>query len=94
MNNNNIFTIQLRKLDNDYIVDTLIDNLSKKTIKFKVTNRVNGEIKREGSLPMIEINLIEEEIKHLEKIIENKEDITKESISILLIYMKKLFNII
>ena len=80
---NYCFTMQLRTPDGDYIVDTLIDNLSKRSIKFKVTNRVNGNIKREGSVPFVEINLVEEEIKHLEKKIENKEDITKESISVL-----------
>ena len=89
INNNNSFTMQLRTPDGDYIVDTLIDNLSKNTIKFKVTNRVNGNIKREGSVPMIEINLVEEEIKHLEKKIENKEEITKESISILVSLYEK-----
>ena len=80
---NYCFTMQLRTPDGDYIVDTLIDNLSKRSIKFKVTNRINGNIKREGSVPFVEINLVEEEIKHLEKKIENKEDITKESISVL-----------
>ena len=82
-NNNNYFTMQLRTPDGDYIVDTLIDNLSKSSIKFKVTNKVNGNIKREGSVPLIEINLVEEEIKHLEKKITAKEYITKESISVL-----------
>ena len=81
--NYNCFTMQLRTPDGDYIVDTLIENLSKRSIKFKVTNKINGNIKREGSVPMVEINLVEEEIKHLESKINNKEDITKESISVL-----------
>ena len=82
--NNNYFTMQLRTPDGDYIVDTLIDNLSKRSIKFKVTNKVNGNIKREGSVPLVEINLVEDEIKHLEKNIANKEEISKESISVLI----------
>ena len=81
--NNNIFQMELRTPDGDYIVDTLIDNLSKRSIQFKVTNKIGSNIKREGSVPMIEINLVEEEIKHLESKINNKEDITKESISVL-----------
>ena len=81
--NNNIFQMELRTPDGDYIVDTLIDNLSKRSIQFKVTNKIGSNIKREGSVPMIEINLVEEEIKHLENKINNKEDITKESISVL-----------
>ena len=83
LGNYNCFTMQLRTPDGDYIVDTLIENLSKRSIKFKVTNKINGNIKREGSVPMVEINLVEEEIKHLENKINNKEDITKESISVL-----------
>ena len=58
--NYNTYEMQLRTPDGDYIVDTLIENLSKRSIKFKVTNKVNGTIKREGSVPMIEINLFEE----------------------------------
>ena len=81
--NYNSYTMDLRTPDGDYIVDTLIDNLSKSSIKFKVTNKINGNIKREGSVPMVEINLVEEEIKHLENKINNKEDISKESISVL-----------
>ena len=81
--NNNFFTMKLRTPDGDYIVDTLIDNLSKRSIKFKVTNKLNGNIKREGSVPFVEINLVEEEIKHLEKKINDKEEMSKESISIL-----------
>ena len=61
------YTMQLQTQDGDYIVDTLIDNLSKRSINFKVTNKINGNIKREGRVPMIEINLVEEEIKNLEK---------------------------
>ena len=78
------YTMQLQTQDGDYIVDTLIDNLSKRSINFKVTNKINGNIKREGRVPMIEINLVEEEIKNLEKKINNKEGINKESISILI----------
>ena len=71
--------MQLRTPDGDYIVDTLIDNLSKRSIKFKVTNKVNGNIKREGSVPLVEINLVEDEIKHLEKnIADKKENKTKQ----------------
>ena len=81
--NNNIFQMELRTPDGDYIVDTLIDNLSKRSIQFKVTNKIGSNIKREGSVPMIEISLVEEEIKHLENKINNKEDVTKESISVL-----------
>ena len=78
------FTMQFKTKDGDYIVDTLIDNLSKRAINFKVTNKINGNIKREGAVPMVEINLVEEEVKNLEKKIKNKENITKESISILI----------
>ena len=81
--NNNIFQMELRTPDGDYIVDTLIENLSKRSIQFKVTNKIGSNIKREGSVPMIEISLVEEEIKHLENKINNKEDVTKESISVL-----------
>jgi hypothetical protein len=81
---NSNFTMQFKTQDGDYIVDTLIDNLSKRSINFKVTNTINGNIKREGTVPMVEINLVEEEIKNLEKKINNKENITKESISILI----------
>ena len=81
---NSNFTMQFKTQDGDYIVDTLIDNLSKRSIYFKVTNTINGNIKREGTVPMVEINLVEEEIKNLEKKINNKENITKESISILI----------
>ncbi len=80
---NNIFQMELRTPDGDYIVDTLIENLSKRSIQFKVTNKIGDNIKREGSVPMIEINLVEEEIKHLENKINSKEDVTKESISVL-----------
>jgi len=78
------FTMQFKTKDGDYIVDTLIINLSKRAINFKVTNKINGNIKREGAVPMVEINLVEEEVKNLEKKIKNKENITKESISILI----------
>ena len=78
------YTMQFKTKDGDYIVDTLIDNLSKRAINFKVTNKINGNIKREGAVPMVEINLVEEEVKNLEKKIKNKENITKESISILI----------
>ena len=78
------FTMQFRTNDGDYIVDTLIDNLSKRSINFKVTNKINGNIKREGTVPMVEINLVEEEVKNLENKIKNKESMTKESISILI----------
>ena len=81
---NNYYVMQLRTPDGDYIVDTLIENLSKRSINFKVTNKINGNIKREGSVPLIEINLVEEEIKNLEKKISSKEDVTKESISVLI----------
>ena len=78
------YIMQFKTKDGDYIVDTLIDNLSKRAINFKVTNKINGNIKREGAVPMVEINLVEEEVKNLEKKIKNKENITKESISILI----------
>ena len=78
------YTMQFKTQDGDYIVDTLIDNLSKRSINFKVTQTINGNIKREGTVPMVEINLVEEEIKNIEKKIKNKENITKESISILI----------
>ena len=78
------YTMQFKTQDGDYIVDTLIDNLSKRSINFKVTKTINGNIKREGTVPMVEINLVEEEIKNIEKKIKNKENITKESISILI----------
>ena len=78
------FIMQFKTKDGDYIVDTLIDNLSKRSINFKVTNKINGNIKREGAVPLVEINLVEEEVKNLEKKIKNKENITKESISILI----------
>ena len=78
------YTMQFRTNDGDYIVDTLIDNLSKRSINFKVTNKINGNIKREGTVPMVEINLVEEEVKNLENKIKNKESMTKESISILI----------
>ena len=81
---NSNYTQQFKTEDGDYIVDTLIDNLSKKSINFKVTNKVNGNIKREGTVPLVEINLVEEEIKNLENKIKNKESMTKESISILI----------
>ena len=81
---NSNYTQQFKTEDGDYIVDTLIDNLSKKSINFKVTNKVNGNIKREGTVPLVEINLVEEEIKNLENKIKNKECMTKESISILI----------
>ena len=81
---NRNYTQQFKTEDGDYIVDTLIDNLSKKSINFKVTNKVNGNIKREGTVPLVEINLVEEEIKNLENKIKNKESMTKESISILI----------
>ena len=77
------FTMQLKTQDGDYIVDTLIDNLSKRSINFKVTNKIDGNIKREGTIPMVEINLVEEEVKNIENKMKNKENITKESISIL-----------
>ena len=82
--NYNTFTMQLRTPDGNYIVDTLIDNLSKQKIKFKVTNKKDGNIVREGTAPRIEISLVEEEIKHLEDKINKKEDISKESISVLI----------
>ena len=82
--NYNTFTMQLRTPDGNYIVDTLIDNLSKQKIKFKVTNKKDGNIVREGTAPRVEISLVEEEIKHLEDKINNKEDISKESISVLI----------
>ena len=78
------YTMQFKTQDGDYIVDTLIDNLSKRSINFKVTNKIDGKIKREGAVPMVEINLVEEEVKNLEKKIQNKDNITKESISILI----------
>ena len=78
------YTMQFKTQDGDYIVDTLIDNLSKRSINFKVTNKINGNIKREGAVPMVEINLVEEEVKNLEKKFKNKDNITKESISILI----------
>ena len=77
------YTMQFKTQDGDYIVDTLIDNLSKRSINFKVTNKIDGNIKREGTVPMVEINLVEEEVKNLENKMKNKENITKESISIL-----------
>ena len=82
--NYSTFTMQLRTPDGNYIVDTLIDNLSKQKIKFKVTNKKDGNIVREGTAPKVEISLVEEEIKHLEDKINNKEDISKESISVLI----------
>ena len=82
--NYNTFTMQLRTPDGNYIVDTLIDNLSKQKIKFKVTNKKDGNIVREGTAPRVEISLVEEEIKHLEDKINNREDISKESISVLI----------
>ena len=78
------YTMQFKTDDGDYIVDTLIDNLSKKSINFKVTNKIDGNIKREGRVPMVEINLVEEEIKNIENKINNKEGINKENISILI----------
>ena len=87
--NNKFYELQLKTGDGDYIVDTLIDNLSKSSIKFKVTNKVNGVIKREGTVPLVEINLVEEEIKNLEKKIRDKEDVTKESISTLISLYEK-----
>ena len=81
---NNYYEMQLRTSDGDYIVDTLIKNLSKSSINFKVTNKVNGNIKREGSVPMVDINLVEEKIKLFEKKINTKENITKENISVLI----------
>jgi len=82
--NYSTFTMQLRTPDGNYIVDTLIDNLSKQKIKFKVTNKKDGNIVREGAVPRVEISLVEEEIKHLEDKINKKEDISKESISVLI----------
>ena len=81
---NSNFTMQFKTQDGDYIVDTLIDNLSKRSINFKVTNKIDGNIKREGTVPMVEINLVEEEVKNLEQKFTKKENITKESISILI----------
>ena len=79
--NTSFYTMQLKTKDGDYIVDTLIENLSQGSIDFKVTNKVNGNIKREGSVPMVDINLVEEKVKQTEAKISKKEDITKESIS-------------
>ena len=89
LGNYNYFIMQLKTSDGDYIVDTLIDNLNKRSIQFKVTNKINANVKREGSVPPVEINEVEEKIKQLEKKITTKEEITKENISILISLYEK-----
>ena len=80
---NSYYIMQLKTEDGDYIVDTLIENLSRSSIDFNITNKINGNIKREGSVPMVDINSVEEKVKQIENKINNKEDINKENISIL-----------
>ena len=89
LGNYNYFIMQLKTSDGDYIVDTLIENLNKRSIQFKITNKINSKVKREGSVPPVEINLVEEKIKQLEKKITSKEEITKENISILISLYEK-----
>ena len=87
--NQNFYQMQLKTQDGDYIVDTLIENLSRRSIQFKVTNKINSNVKREGSVPLVDINTVEEEIKKIEKKIINKEDITKDNISMLVSLYEK-----
>ena len=87
--NQNFYQMQLKTQDGDYIVDTLIENLNRRSIQFKVTNKINSNVKREGSVPLVDINTVEEEIKKIEKKIINKEDITKDNISMLVSLYEK-----
>ena len=80
---------QIMKLvseDANFIVDTLIANLSQKSIGYKVTDKVY----KQGKIPLIEINLVEKEISELEKNLKNENIIpTKEMISTLLNFYER-----
>ena len=89
LGNISYYIIHLKTKDGDYIVDTLIDNLSNGNIDFQVTNKINGNIKREGTVPMVDINLVEGQISNIENKFNNKEDINKENISSLVNYYEK-----
>lgn len=79
---NNIYKMKFRTMENKFIVDTLINNLSRIKLKFRVTQ--TSLAPKKGEIPKVEIDLIEQEIKRMENQIEAKENINKESISVLM----------
>ena len=81
--------MNLRTGDANFIVDTLIENLSKKSIGYKVSDKIFNA-KKEGKIPLIEISLVEKEISELELKLKNENIITtKEMIKTLLNFYER-----
>ena len=68
--------------DADKIVRIIMDILKKKSIKYKITNRDFRP--KEGELPQIKIDIVEEEINKYEVTLRLQENVNKENVSYLM----------
>ena len=74
--------MRIRSPDADKIVQIMMNILKKKSIKYKVTNKDFRQ--KEGELPDIKIDIIEEEINKYEVTLRLKENINLENVSYLM----------
>ena len=74
--------MRIRTSDADKIVQIIMEILKKKSIKYKITNKDFRP--KEGELPQIKINVVEEEINTYEVTLRLPENINKENVSYLM----------
>ena len=77
--------MRIRARDADKIVEIVMDILKKKSIKYKVTNKDYGT--KEGELPQIQIDHVEEEINKYEVTLRLQENVNRKNVS----YLKGLY---
>jgi hypothetical protein len=74
--------IRIRSGDADKIVEIIMDILKKKSIKYKITNKDFRP--KEGELPQIKIDVVEEEINKYEVTLRLQENVNQENVSYLM----------
>ena len=74
--------MRIRSGDADKIVEIIMDILKKKSIKYKITNKDFRP--KEGELPQIKIDVVEEEINKYEVTLRLQENVNQENVSYLM----------
>ena len=72
--------MKLKSENCNLLVNILVQNLSSKNIRYTVSDKKSTG-KKQGTIPHIEIKLVENEIKEIENKIKDKKEVTKESIT-------------